>query len=956
MGWNEIIAHGNGRVEYALVIEGWPEIFVTDHRLTLTESLDGRTVRVGLQRSGLSFSERAMLSQGKIEASSMTFRINGNDHRDTALASLARVGRVAGTLAQDLETDDDTMHTMSGCPGVDYYHIGTEVIHASPEGPGANPWPITRGHWDTQPQSFYLRDGQDLLTHRVYYHPRTMEGRRGTLYVWGDGDDGTEYDPTGANDDVGRPIWRGVVGTPPRLDAKGVAWTITLDHVASLFRQSIAARNKEIRPVGIYASTANPIYVSGARLTIGGGLTYTNPNKHVLFATSHEDFIDQMNEILDDLRTSGDSELSTFFASLTLHYDPAVNQYSLQVSTVASPPPYGGIAGLYDGRFVFLSSHITGTVVAGLGEGAIGAQPWVDLTGVYAVYEGGNGSNDIGGSTVYNAPIQSVGARTTRAGEDTTQLWFRKITHEPVPGGFNGSPIFRYRIGTDSSTLPSNADLEEWTERRVWINEDWSALSATAITVDRSSIEAPAGSEGEGSLEFTVEDYGSDFGTQWILLSSGSTGSSTGKTYGWIHGDTVIRPTYVAAGPGDATTLITTLIDAVAANANDGNLPFIRDVDYDTSSVIYHRHAAVTAARSFRFSKAVSLEDVIAQELLMTGHMWSVDKDSSKLRIIPIPLLTASIAATLDDEGDQITIGRAQIQTPAGGSGSMPTYEVQSQGIVSTVNIRTGYSPGEDEHHGTTHVVNDADLLSTHKRRGVTDLTIAPKSTGPEPSVEQANEIAATMLAALGREYASVKVQVPFTRFRVMLGDVVLLTSPHVPNARGTRGVSNERCMVIGRRWNLDPGRNDHGELELLMLLDSSAVAGYAPGGFITSQSGSVATWTLTLLASHPLNILISPRNDGHVAATFAVGDAIVIVQMDNDDARDLGDTYTGTVTAVSGDTVSVALDATWVPGSDGWTLQYDVASACTDTQRAYCFVAGEDGLIDDEEHARQFS
>src|SRR5688500_17620993 len=98
MSWTNSTRHGNGRVRYAAVIEGWPEIWVTDHSLTLSNSAGGRTVRVGLLRQGLQFSERALLLQGKLEASAMTLRFVSGDHAKQAVASFATMPVVVAEI------------------------------------------------------------------------------------------------------------------------------------------------------------------------------------------------------------------------------------------------------------------------------------------------------------------------------------------------------------------------------------------------------------------------------------------------------------------------------------------------------------------------------------------------------------------------------------------------------------------------------------------------------------------------------------------------------------------------------------------------------------------------------------------------------------------------------------------------------------------------------------------
>jgi hypothetical protein len=953
MSWSKILRTGSGTVRYALVIEGWPDIWVTDTSLTLTSETHGargRNVRVGLQRKGLSFSERALLREGKLQASGMRVSIVSQDRQHHAAESFARVGREVGMLAADLETDDTEATLLSGWPlSSSYYHVGTEVIYtAGAEAPGQTTATITRGHWDTQPQSCYLHDGTDLLTHRVYYHPRSAEGRRATLYVWGQGDDATGYDPDGDEEDLGHPIWRGIVSVPPSLGDDMCTWTVALDHISSVFKQSIAARNKGIKPVGIYFSTSSPLSIAVAQYT-STGLRLRIAHNYVLFAANNNDLEEQINEILSDLRSDTQSGLSAFFASIRIGFNPASGAWVLDAYTVASPSAFfGGFC-----RMLIISSHVTGTIIAGADTWPA-AGPWVrtangEVVSISLVLPGFEGEEK------YTATFPPTAGSTTTPGADVIQGLFGANRLDDFDrSGFGAPDAYEWRIGTDYSTTPSSADLEPWTPRRIWVDTNWSELSSNSITIAIDSLVPDPLRAREGSIDAEViaSGFDSDFDAYWIEVANSA---ETQKFYGWAQASTAIRPTYSAGGTTDVVGFINNVIESVEANANDGNLPFIRDTDFNTETSLIHRQPFVTASRYYRFAKAVALEDIIGEELKMGGWMWTVDRHTAKLTLVSIPILTPNLAATRDDDGDVIAVDRTNIQTPAGGAGRWPSFEIQSQGLVSSVSVKVGYVPADDDHTGTTYTFPDANLLSTHKRRGVGELVIAAKSRGLVGSAQTSAEIAANMLAILGREYVTIKVRVPFTLFGAMLGSVVLLTDARIPNPQGTRGVANERTLVIGRRWNLDPGSNEHGELELMMLLDRNAVAGYAPSGFLTDFTGATTVWTLELGSGSILNVLISPRGDGDVASTFAVGDAIVLVPLDDDDARVGGNTRAGTVTAVGVDTVSVTLGASWTPGGSGWMLEYGPAGDAQAAQLVSAYNAGEDGRVLDEP-ARSFS
>jgi hypothetical protein len=934
MTWASITRHGSGRVRYAAVIEGWPEIWVTDPSLTLTDATygaRGRSVRTGLLRQGLQISERAMLLQGKLEASAMTFRFRSGDGTKQAVASFATVPSVEAQLADDLETSDTSI-TLQGATtfanGL-YKHIGTEVFRSTGSGN------ITRGHWDTQAQSFYLLDGENELTHQVYSRPRSMEGRRVTLYVWGDGDDVTGYDATGTTEaDMGQPIWRGIVTLPPRLDRDGLTWSITADHISKVIDQQLCARNTDVRPIGIHFPRGAAFYV-GFRTKANVLKAWT---EHLFWRRDNAGFIEFVNGILAYLVGEPATELDTIFSTLTIGQDVTTGVFYLQGLTTSTP---GGLQDLTS--CLDIRSHYTGAVTAGFF-----ATPWVDInTGsVILGTVGAFSGPDFEASTYYRCDfVREQWATESPFGSAQTIFGQQDIGHDTT--GY-------VTLVEDTSTIALPADIAEWSSFRIFIDRDWSSLASRAITVERESFEPLRGPDAERThyktetITLTVEDSGYDtaLDAHWVLIANEG---AARWFHGWLHSDTVLRPTYAPAAATDVVGFLSAVIGDVAANANDGNLPFIRDTDFDTSTEVVSVIPEITSERGYRFVKPVSIADVIAEELKLSGYMWSVDRDSAKLTFVPIPIVTGTIALTRDDDGNGIEID-GEALTPAGGAGAFPGYEVQSQGIVSVVVVKDGYDSAQDQHVGIAHTVADANLLSTHKRRALTEMTIAPKSTSDaEIGVEDAQRIAARMMSVLGREYVTVNVRLPFSFFRVMIGSVVSLTSPHVPNSSGTMGITDKRCIVIGRRVNLDPV-NAEVELELLMLLDEPA--GYAPSGVITGQTGATTTWVLTLDSASSLNILISPRGDGVVAETFAVDDEIRIVQ--------LGDATptirSGTVTAQSGNTVSVTLTASWTPGSDLWTLEYADATVVTTSQRDYCFSCNSSGVVDGTEPARRFS
>lgn len=922
MTWSDVIATGRGKLRFAVVFEGWPEIWVTDPSITLTNSTygaRGRAVRVGLLSEGLRFSEQARMREGRYEASPMTFKFRSTTTHDYATLSFARVGQAVDRFAAAL-TSAATSISIDGTLSDGYYHAGTEAFYYRSGGASS------RGQWDSQDQGFQVLTGDGReLPHRVYNNPNTLDGRRATLYVWGVGDDVTKYDPEGAESGAGVPIWRGVVNRPPRLDRDGVTWTVTADHIYNLFKQTIGSNDGELKAAGIYHNDAAPLVVI-VGITKNGGSDQRSSQYVVSGPALDETGIEtQINTMLADalaeITSSGVDSLRIEYTGTT---------WRLVMLTGASPPRFVAV-NLYS-PYVGLLCHVTSDFLWSTSDGTkIGNNPFADAMPA---------STELRLEIPRDAPHGLSMETTPQVGSGI---------FGPYPHGY---PV-DWRFEPFGSYLTGDNPVN-----RLYINRPWSDfIGVDAIAIDPAEVEYPSDYAGANRASQSV------LGQTIVLLVTGSGTTLSALNYvdveplngddsfrGWITGNTNLRPVYSGGVAVEAMGFIETMIDDSKEYGNDGTRPFIRDVDVDTTQGLSGQLPSELTQRAFVFVKSVRLDDVIAEELKLTAHMWCTTS-IGKLAFRPIPL-TAETALTSK------TIGASDILTPEGGNGAWPTYDIQSQGLCAVVTVKQGYDAYTDEFRGAEFVINNSDLLATHKKRGVSEITIAPKSNplNSSPvegdggiSVSVARQVATNMFSVFGREYATVRVRVPFSKFGYLLGDVVALTSPHVPNTDGTRGVTDKRCVVIGREWTLS-GPNAGGEIELMLLLNPPK--GYAPSGVITGQTNTTGnTWELTLSAANAINVLISPLGDGDVAGTFAAGDYIVVVN------RTPGTNYTGTVQSVAGAVVTVDLDSSWTPGSSSWALEYqaDSGSTATDGQREYVYVADSTARKADDSFASVF-
>ncbi|GAG42961.1 unnamed protein product, partial [marine sediment metagenome] len=165
-------------------------------------------------------------------------------------------------------------------------------------------------------------------------------------------------------------------------------------------------------------------------------------------------------------------------------------------------------------------------------------------------------------------------------------------------------------------------------------------------------------------------------------------------------------------------------------------------------------------------------------------------------------------------------------------------WEPNALGLFHTVVHRTGYDPAEEEHVGANFKYRDAPAYGRHPGGRV--LEVAPLSLDPnQPMAEsfsQRTAVAQSLLAIYAGGYGYLTVDVPFTLFARLLGDVVSVTSTKPPDGAGGRGMVNRTAQVVGRSW--EP-RDAHGRLTLLILRHFQ-IGGYTPAAKIdTIDSGA---------------------------------------------------------------------------------------------------------------------
>lgn len=925
-------ATGYGRLAYALVIEGWPHIFVTDPTLTLTADKGDRTVIAGLQYDGLRFSERALPKDGKYEGSAITFKFKPpyttkttSGRADLISASFARRGvPVAAFAAGDFLTDSDTTIALQGASTLSndtYYYVGTETIKV-----GTFPT-ISRAQFGSYAQNhiaFYINSTNEIT---IYDYPTTMDGRRVTLYMYEMGDLSARF----ALAD-GLVVWRGIVAMPPKLENDGVTWSIYANHVSHAWRQSLVSHAVAVKIVGIYHHERAPIQVT---------LSYDGDSStHWLagFYREPQALLVDINAKIADAMTAL-SVPSSAVEWVQAQYDESTGQYTIVFRTGASPPesfiPYVGsvLIGATSSTTAYLSS--TG-----------------DPVDLYP--------NTLDNDKTYASPLVLPVASYSVRGTSTVTIPSLESATTPSAGLLGPSTL----VYTADADQPADDDpIHDFPPNRIYIDHDLSTIADdNYIYIGKEEVAFPSEATGSSRAErgglFRVDTADEDAnGNQYAEITpvrhNGGTSRHIGDFRGFLTGDSEIRVLVQYADPTAFEFSVVDFVDAVTDRrvwANDGITPFLTPDDFDTTQLQGALPAEIMH-RSFQFVEPVAIEDVVAHDALLAGHMVYTTS-TGKLGLRPLPVFT-------DVHVTSKTVTGTKIITPADGYGSWPGYNLHPQGIVSTIRIQQGYDPGEDDWDGRTYEARDQDLISRHKKRGVGKVEITPRSNptfGDIEDVEIIQVIAGKLFGFMGREYAAVTVEVPFTAFDYLLGDVVTLTSPHVPNASdGTVGLTGKRAVVMKRSWELDPKVEKHGELELWILLDSPV--GYAPSAVITAQADQGSNlWNITCSTANTTNVRLSTAGDGLTLQHFTDGDYVRVMQR-NHASNQVTGRISGTPVASAG-TCSVQFDGVWTPGGNTWILEFQVDNGTTaqSGQRSYCYIADNDKKLASGSHSRAFA
>lgn len=911
MSFSDMFSGRGSSVAFRLMIEGWPDEWVTDVSITHATNADGRTIRPGLLYQGLVIADRIIMQEGKCTSDGIKFKVRSDSFREEALASFSKFPEPVAALTVNLEADDASIGTVLPSIGTGVFHLGTEAIRV------AGDLSIDRHIWDTQRQAHHVIGGLGSSvdpTRQVFIYdfPPSMTGRRCALYIYGRGDDM-------AGD--GFCLWRGFVGRPPTLDSDGTTWVIDAQPITQILQQSVAGFIKEGKPANFFYhhnECAAFMIVDYNGANTGAKYKYTG--------------VDTEQSLQDNVSAMMSTMLTDIGASLIqfVKLDRQDGQWRLHMRTDPSTSPPSNVS-------VHFISPILG-VAGGL------ASKWskIDISTNQIISNVGQFTND-------QDYVSYLKADPSLARVMVDGL-MAHVNSPCFPLG-NVNPLMS--MGSSGYFEDTSAGLDPWT---VLVAEDMDGSEQVVIT----GTAKPGGafkvlSSGiSGGVHFLQLEPWAWLGLGPIGVINPFLGAASAGFMGFLDENTTITPIR-DYGSGNVGTFVEN-VKTQAVNANDGDTPFITDADLADWSAEFHYDIASDQsqlARVYAFSKPQTLETILAEELKYANHFIRVEVQGNggRLGIAPLPSFTNATPIDSDHVIDDSTI-----VTPAGNYGRWPEWQPQRDGLITAIDIKFGYDGLQDQWAATT-TYQRADSIAIHKTRGKVQATIAPYSHAvvePTIGVNSAFEqIAQNFLNVFARDYGVVRVAVTWRNFFVQCGDVVSLTHRLIPAGDGTRGVVNRRGVCIERRWNLDPKDNEMGTLTIMMPLE--ALRGYAPSARVGHSLVSGTTYNITADATDARNIDWSSNGNGLVFENFKVGDYIRIVTRDDDSSTEV----TGTITVINAaaGTGTVALDAAWPAGSD-WMMEFqlDTGALHTADQLKFMYVADDTLILPSTEFARRYA
>jgi hypothetical protein len=764
------------------------------------------------------------------------------------------------------------------------YHIGTEAVKVTDVNP---PITIVRRYWDTQKQYHYTLIGEDAQSTPITNAPFSLEGRRCYLFAYFDGEASDGLALFSSADETGETllttdqlIWRGVISSAPQMSPDMVMVTFSIEPITMILEQSLGDKSEKGFGIRGITHTQSDSIYAAARMTI----VHTER-----WLTGHWESIEELTGavqgMLDEIMLAMDGDITTWNFSASRQ-----NTRGMRVIALTEKSPDTGLGNAMD----FFTNRYGGwstsrsTVFANMNNYyALEAWPTYGYAGENSFF--GKGGECYG---VLNPP-------------QSYNPYYSYDVDSTVPDNYI------YYAGNAGLYLEIGTELVIKTESEEGKYCTCKVAEAVDTTLRRFRVDSIAVSTIEGV--FNDHSYRMSYRMD--------------------------ETTSIRASSLNAIGSVRTLVDAVKTashGANAGNVPFVTGADIDDwdSVSIEGTSAPYRTARKYSFFSATTLREVLREECKLAGIYMCLAADG-RITARPIGEPSSTVAVAINDD---------DIILPSEDGGAWPKLDVNSEGIVSVIDVYGGYNAVDDSTTGLPIRVRNLLSLSTHRNQGRSNLEIKPKSTrvsGAPLTPEECAKIAERIFAVLASDSETITVKVPLDRVLsstpIKVGDTVRYTSALTPNtSTGAMGIVNRYGMVVARKANLDPGKGAEAELAIrFQIFGAASRGGYAPAMRLNFVTWSNPYWLVWMDDD-----FFSGASD---LAFFAVGDKIRVIEFDSRTPQ----TQTGTIVTKGPTWFLLLLDgsapALWTGGplSKPFDLVFaDYNQYTTANQMLYCYVA----------------
>lgn len=894
-------ATGRGSFRARVVIEGWPFEIVSAFGDTGSIG-DGRTRLGGLQTSGWVFSEKIDIVQAKLEVEGISVAVA--DIAGAADATQAFSSAPTATTYLDgditaasttITVSDTTAFASSGT-----IHIGHEAITYS--GKTATTFTgCTRGAWRSLATYHYGPDAQRIAFTPVTDLPIHLEGRRVEFYLY-------DHNETISASDT--PFWLGLLTEEPTFDGK--QWGFQVDPITARLKQKIGSNLFDPVPIrGIYYPAAAPLTIEivefdSATVTTGfAGQTFF---AMCGFWETQEAFCADLTEEIETQKVAAGGFTQTVRAEVD------GDAWRIVFETHTSTPHAMRFAGLAPG---FCLSMVDGRPNAPISvvAGTVYAVPMTEQAGV------------VGGGTVPRM-IYGRGDLGQRASDYVSGDRTKLITY-----GYPGSAAHTRSLGLNTETYPPD---------RFYVG------ASRAITTAVTAAQVEWAPNGPGVAGFSAT-------RDFIGPSNVDAGTSVGDRY--------IEIGYAGVGAALNTFLI-------ATNANVPEIKLGRELARGTLASLITaittnapQYAPLGAYPMIRADEIGGGEIAAAAAgiALLNNRTWSLWEEADLAEVHRMDCRLACVCPALDANG---AITHIRIRLPAlaeAADHSLSDFQVRGSGpseffryvrapfgLINQWTLKTGYNPRTDEYEGpTVHVIDQESRGNSGRLR---EMVIEPKSKQssltPEEVFNDSMILSTRVLGVFGGPYETLICRVPLSHLDssdpILCGQIVSLTWTKPPDGAGGHGMSAKLGYVIGRAIHLREAF-----LELTLLMTTQRVAGYAPGGKITSisgASGGTGPFTVTLSSDY-----------------FATGKQALDYWSAGDKGRVFkwGDSTPGTITftltSVAANQLTFTADSAWTHAGATWAVGFQASTTATSHMKPFGWIAESTATIDfDTDQAAQ--